>query len=67
MGDVAEKPVLPLLKNMEWTVRMSACEILAAVGTSRSIEALKAAASDDNGLVQMKAKDALKAIEARGS
>jgi HEAT repeat protein len=65
MGEVAEKPVLPLLTNLEWTVRISACEILAAVGTSQSIDALKAATSDDNGIVQMKAKDALKAIEAR--
>ena len=67
MGDVAEKPVLPLLKNPEWTVRLSACEILAAVGTSQSIDPLKAAATDGNGLVQMKAKEALKAIEARAS
>jgi hypothetical protein len=67
MGQVAEKPVLPMLTNPEWTVRMSACEILGAVGTSESVEALKTASSDGNGLVQMKAKEALKAIEARAS
>ena len=67
MGNVAEQPVLPLLKHTEWTVRMSACEILAEVGTSQSIDALKAAANDDNGIVKMKAEEALKAIEARRS
>lgn len=67
MGDLAEKPVLPLLKNPNWVVRSQACEILAVVGTSQSIDALKDAAIDDNGLVRMKAKDAIKAIQARGN
>ncbi len=65
MGDIAEKPVLPLLKDKEWTVRMSACEILAVTGTAQSSDALKAASNDENGLVQMKATEALKAIESR--
>jgi hypothetical protein len=65
MGEVAEGPVLSLLKNPEWSVRMSACDVLAEIGTSQSIEALKAATNDENGIVKMKAQDALKSIEAR--
>ncbi len=65
MGELAEKPVLPMVKNSDWVTRTSACEILGAVGTSLSVDALKAATNDENGIVRMKAKDALKAINER--
>jgi HEAT repeat protein len=65
MGPVAEKHVLPLLKNKDWALRSDVCQILAEIGTDKSIEPLREAAKDRNHLVQQKAEDALRAVEGR--
>lgn len=65
MGPMVEKYVLPFLKHKDWVTRVQACEILSEAGTEKSAAALKEAARDRNGLVQRKAEDALRAIEAR--
>jgi hypothetical protein len=65
MGPISEKYVLPLLKNKEYIARSAACEVLAEVGTVKSIEPLKEAVMDRNFLVQQKAADALRAVEGR--
>lgn len=66
IGPDAERDVQPILKDREWTVRLAAAEVLAKIGTDASTAALKAVADQDsNGLVQLKAQDALKAIASR--
>jgi HEAT repeat protein len=65
MGDVAEKPVQPMLANSDQFVRVTACEILGAIGTSQSIDPLQAAAGDENLMVQNKANSAIKSIQSR--
>ena len=65
LGSKAEKVVLPYLQNSEWVVRAEVCEILAKIGTKESKTALEAASNDSNGLVAMKAKEALAALAAR--
>ncbi|MDX1946547.1 MAG: HEAT repeat domain-containing protein [Pirellulaceae bacterium] len=67
MGPAAEKDVLVLLGDPEWIIRMEACNILADIGTDLSAKQLTtAAASDENGIVKLKAKQALDAITKRG-
>ena len=65
MGSVAEKPVAPLLKHQDWTVRLEAARVLVEIGTKESLAALQAVASDSNRLVAMEAGKAIKAIEGR--
>jgi hypothetical protein len=65
MGKVAEKAVLPLVKDRDWAVRMEACKLLAEIGTKESLTALKEAQSDSNGLVAKEAEKAVKAVEGR--
>ena len=65
MGPMAEKYVLPLLKHKDGNARREACEVLAGIGTAKSIEPLKEAAKDKNQFVQQKAEDALRAVEGR--
>jgi HEAT repeat protein len=45
-GPAAEKPVLPLLKDVEPQTRAEACRVLKTVGTAACIPALKAAEKD---------------------
>jgi hypothetical protein len=65
IGPVAEKYVLPLLKHKDWGVRREVCQILAEIGTSKSIEPLKEATKDRELIVQQIAQDALRAVEGR--
>jgi hypothetical protein len=65
MGSVAEKPVIALLKDRDWGVRMDACKVLAVIGTKESLPALKKAKEDNNGLVKNEAENAIKAIEGK--
>lgn len=72
MGPIAEKAVLARLNHHEWGVRISVCDILAAIGTKQSLPALEkvAAAGKDirsgqNHIVGMKAQEAITAIKAR--
>jgi hypothetical protein len=65
MGPVAEKAVLPFLANPDQRVRLDACHILAAIGTSQSIADLQLAAGDNDQAVAQAAQQALKAIRKR--
>lgn len=66
MGPVAEDSVIPYLKNPDLFVRDSACKVLAAIGTTRSIPALEdLSGSDHTGLAGMDADRAVEAIRAR--
>jgi HEAT repeat protein len=66
MGPVAEPSVLPMLKDPEWDVRLSACKILAAIGTQQSIPALEdLSGAEHNSLVIMDADRAVSAIRSR--
>jgi hypothetical protein len=65
-GAAAEKDVLTLLAHDDWGVRMEACNILAEIGSGASLAPLKTAADGDaNGLVKVRAKAAVEAVEKR--
>jgi serine/threonine protein kinase len=66
LGPAAEKVVLPYLRSTDWGVQMEACNILKVIGTPASLSALGQAAGDTNGLVANAAREAVKAITARG-
>ncbi len=63
MGTVAEKPVLEYLKHSDPSTRTAACEVLARIGTRRSIVALQPLVRDF--FMGRAAKQAIDAIEAR--
>src|SRR5262249_28161189 len=65
MGSKGEKAVQALLKPSDGVVRLEACKILRASGPKASIDALTAAAQDDNRLVANEAKRALEAANGR--
>ncbi|HEY1683212.1 MAG TPA: HEAT repeat domain-containing protein [Tepidisphaeraceae bacterium] len=66
IGPVAEPAVLPMLKNENWVTRLSACKILAAIGTQHSLGDLQTVSNkDDNGLVSQEADKAEQAIRDR--
>ena len=66
VGPAAEKDVLVLLANEDWVLRMEACNILAEIGTQLSAKQLAdASTGDENGIVKIKAKAALEAVEKR--
>jgi HEAT repeat protein len=65
MGATAEKAVWPLLKHKNWETRISACQIIEAIGTDKSLDALAAVAQDENPLVVHLAADARRKIEER--
>lgn len=65
MGPVAEKAVLPYLKDRDWAIRRDACKILADIGTTESLPALKSAAADSNRIVSREAEKSIKSIEGR--
>lgn len=62
MGSVAETAVQPFLKDVEWSVRMDGCKILKSIGTKASLPMLNKALRDENGLVQMAAKEAVQSL-----
>lgn len=64
MGSVAEPAVQSMLKDVEWPVRMDACEILKSIGTKSSVAVLNKALRDENGIVKMKAQEALQTLGA---
>jgi hypothetical protein len=63
MGAIAEKPTLPHLKSSDFAVRQAACDVLQAVGTEKSLKALKKLAGDTQARTQAQA--AFYAIQAR--
>lgn len=66
MGSMAEDAVVPLLKSDDWNMRMTACDILAAIGTQKSAKHLtKLAESDEHVSVKSKAREALDALARR--
>ncbi len=66
MGPRAASAVVKYLKDPDWSVRMQACIVLKEIGGTAQANALREATADENGLVKMKAAEALKAIEGRG-
>ncbi len=63
MGSVAERPVLEYLKHSDPNTRAAACEVLAAVGTRRSVNALQPLVRDF--FMGRTARQAIDAIENR--
>jgi HEAT repeat protein len=60
-----EKPMIKLLDHHNWLVRMSACQVLAEVGTEASVKPLEELEARSQGSVAQEAKKALEAIKAR--
>jgi S1-C subfamily serine protease len=65
IGAAAEKEVVKLLDEQDWGARMSACQLLAKIGTSDSLPRLQQATQDSNGLVKGTAQSAIDAIKRR--
>jgi predicted Zn finger-like uncharacterized protein len=65
IGAAAEKDVAKSLKHQDWGVRLEACHILKTIGTKDSLDALRAAQQDENGLVKMAADEAARACAGR--
>lgn len=66
MGSGAEEAVIPYIESDDLFTRAEVCEILGEIGTASSVGALRYRADkDDNGLVKIKAKQALENIEKR--
>jgi hypothetical protein len=65
LGPATEKAVIPYLTNADRQARIDACQVLAAVGTKNSTNALQAAAQDRDPGVAQAAQQALAAIAAR--
>jgi len=65
IGSAAEKEVAKYVDHQDWGVRMEACNILKVIGTKNSLEALRKAQQDDNGLVKMAADAAAQACARR--
>jgi HEAT repeat protein len=65
IGPVAEDVVIGLLKHEDGWVRMDAAKVLEEIGSAKSLPALGVAAKERDGLVQMAAERAVKAIEER--
>ena len=65
IGMPAETAVRGLLGDSDGMVRAEAAKLLEKIGTSASLEALKAAQGDDNPWVKQHATAAVKAISAR--
>ena len=54
-----------MLTHGDWGMRQTAAEILAAIGTENELPALEKAKGDSNGIVKMKANEAIAAIRKR--
>jgi predicted Zn finger-like uncharacterized protein len=72
MGPIAEKAVLARLNHHDFQLRITVCEVLAAIGTKQSIAPLekvidagKDIGSGEAFIVGHRAKEALKAVKAR--
>lgn len=66
MGAVAEPAVLKLLEDRNLATRREACQLLKAIGTQQSLPALNTAARGPDSLLALLAKEAIKAVTARG-
>jgi hypothetical protein len=67
IGPDAEDAVLAYIGNGDAWTRSEVCQLLGAIGTRKSLPALKKAILDDNWMVNNHAREAVKAIEARES
>ena len=65
IGPAAEPAVLGLLRERNLETRRRACEILQAIGTSRSLEPLRTLRSTSDDTVSSAARQAIQEIEAR--
>jgi hypothetical protein len=65
IGEDSEEAVLTKLRDQDLLVRVEACDILAEIGTSKSVRRLSAMTDDPNPLVRMSAANALKYIRER--
>ena len=65
MGPVAEEPVLKLLEHENWTVRATACDILAEIGGEKSLPLLKTYYDARTGIDRDRSGKALQAIKER--
>lgn len=65
LGPVAEDYVLPYLDSEDMMMRSEACEILAVVGTEKSIPKLKVIGHDASGFDGFRARDAIEKISSR--
>ncbi len=66
MGAVAEPAVLKLLEDRNLATRREACQLLKVIGTPHSLPTLNAAARGSDSLLALLAKEAIKAVTARG-
>jgi HEAT repeat protein len=67
MGPVAERFVLPFLKDRNNGTRREACRVLGAIGTQKSTEALRELARGGDMTEAHDAERALRLIESRSS
>jgi hypothetical protein len=65
MGPIAEEVAIKLLGSFAWEARNRAAKMLAHWGTKESVATLRLHLRDDNGIVSMAAKEALRNIGAR--
>ena len=65
MGPVAEEAVQALLQHKDWPVQLDACQILAKIGTVKSLQALEGMAPRANPLVARAASQAIEQIRKR--
>lgn len=65
MGSVAEEAVLKLVQHDDPAIRQQACQILAAIGTRRSVSVLREAKQSSNAALAQEAEQAIKAVVAR--
>lgn len=66
LGPVAEDAVLPGTDHADQQVRTRVYEVLAAIGTTKSVKILKGNIRKESVFMKRKAEDCLRAIEARG-
>ncbi len=65
LGATAEGPMIEVLKDGTIDARREACKVLKEVGTRKAVPALETAARNEDGLLAMFAKEALKSASAR--
>lgn len=65
MGPVAEDAVIKRLNHADNQVRMTACDILKAIGTAKSLPPLQGLIAEGDFILKHKAEEATKAIKAR--
>jgi hypothetical protein len=65
MGQVAEPPLIALLRNPDADLRKKACEVLKFVGGAATLKAMKSIPPDPEFFVRVAAQDAIKMINLR--